>query len=41
MLGLFSPYEHAPLSDFNVNMAGGLAMLAFGGILLALARKRS
>jgi hypothetical protein len=41
MLGLFSPYERAPLTDSNVNLAGGVAMLAFGGVLLALARKRS
>ena len=40
LMGLFSPYEHARLSDSNVNLAGGVTMLAFGGVLLALARKR-
>jgi len=40
-LGLFSPNARAPLTDSNVNLAGGMAMLVFGGALLALARKRS
>jgi hypothetical protein len=41
VLGFFSPQARAPLTDTNVNLAGGAAMLVFGGVLLALARKRS
>ncbi len=39
MLGLFSPHERAPLQEININLAGGVMMVAFGGFLLALARK--
>ncbi len=38
-LGLFSPGVRAALTDVNVNLYSGLAMLTFGAILLALARR--
>ena len=41
LLGLVSPQARAPLTDTNVNLAGGVAMLVFGGVLLLLARNRS
>lgn len=30
---------HAPMTDANVDLYTGLAMLAFGGVLLALAHR--
>ena len=39
-LGLFAPASHAPLSEANVNLYSGAPMLAFGVILLLLARGR-
>jgi hypothetical protein len=36
--GVFSPSERAALTEANVNLYCGLAMLAFGGGMLALAR---
>ena len=38
-LGVFSPGERAALTDVNVNLYGGLVMLAFGATLLWLARR--
>jgi len=41
-LGVFDSGLHAALTDVNVNLYCGLAMLVFGGFMLALAyRKRS
>jgi hypothetical protein len=37
-MGIFSPSERAALTETNVNLYCGLAMLAFGGGMLALAR---
>lgn len=39
LAGIASPDIQAPLSDKNVNLWCGVAMLAFGGILLLLARR--
>jgi hypothetical protein len=39
-LGVFSPGLRASLTDLNVNLYCGLAMLAFGGVMLLLARTR-
>jgi hypothetical protein len=36
-VGLFSPESRAPLTDVNVNLYGGLVMIAFGAFMLALA----
>jgi hypothetical protein len=38
-LGLFAPDIRAELTDVNVNLYGGLAMLVFGSALLLLARR--
>jgi hypothetical protein len=40
-MGLFTPGLRASLTDLNVNLYCGIAMLAFGGVMLLLARKRS
>jgi len=40
-LGIFSPGLRAALTDLNVNLYCGIVMLAFGGVMLLLARKRS
>ena len=41
-LGLFDPSARAQLSNANVNLYAGIAMLLFGAFLLLLAfRKRS
>jgi hypothetical protein len=41
-LGVFSPSARAALTDANVNLYSGLAMLVFGAFLLILAfRKRA
>jgi uncharacterized membrane protein HdeD (DUF308 family) len=37
-MGLFTP-SRAALTEANVNLYAGAAMLVFGGILLALARR--
>jgi hypothetical protein len=37
--GLFAPGDAAPLQQGNVNLYSGLIMLAFGGILLGLAKR--
>jgi hypothetical protein len=37
--GVLQPGLRAPLSDINVNLYCGILMLAFGVILLALARR--
>ena len=38
-VGIFAPGTRAPLTEVNVNLYAGLAMLAFGGLLLLLARR--
>ena len=38
-MGLFSPGTRAELTDLNVNLYCGLALLAFGATLLLLARR--
>ena len=40
-LGLFAPSTRAPLTDVNVNLYSGFALLIFGGVLLWLARRHS
>ena len=39
VMGLFSPGVRAPLTDVNVNLYAGITMLAFGAVLLLLARR--
>jgi len=39
-MGVFFPSERAALTEANVNLYCGLVMLAFGGGMLALSRKR-
>ena len=39
-LGLFSPNARAHLTEANVNLYSGVPMLAFGAIMLLLARAR-
>jgi hypothetical protein len=36
-MGLISPDTRAPLLDVNINLYCGISMLAFGGLMLALA----
>jgi hypothetical protein len=38
-LGALSPTTKAALTDVNVNLYSGLAMLVFGSVLLVLARR--
>jgi hypothetical protein len=38
-VAVLSPGERAPLTTANVNMDVGLAMVAFGGFMLLLAKK--
>ncbi len=38
-VAFFDPGARAPLSQANVNLYVGLAMLAFGGVMLWLARR--
>jgi hypothetical protein len=40
-MGLLAPATRAPLTDVNVNLYCGLAMLVFGGISLWLSRRRT
>jgi len=40
-LGIFAPGTRAPLTDVNVNLYTGIAMLVFGGVMLWLARRRA
>jgi len=40
-LGVFSPGLRAALTALNVNLYCGMAMLAFGVLMLLIARKRS
>ena len=40
-LGIFAPGARAPLTTANVNLYSGLFLLAFGGVLLWLARRPS
>jgi hypothetical protein len=39
VLGLAHPDVHAALTEANVNLYSGLSMLAFGGVMLWLARR--
>jgi hypothetical protein len=39
--GIASPDARAPLTQVNINLYAGLFTLAFGGILLWLARRAS
>jgi hypothetical protein len=39
ILGVASPSTRAALTNANVNLYSGLAMLVFGGVLLLLARR--
>ena len=38
-MGVFAPATRAELTEANVNLYSGLAMLAFGAVLLALSRR--
>ena len=38
-MGVVAPDARAALTDANVNLYCGLSMLAFGGFMLALARR--
>jgi hypothetical protein len=38
-VGMFAPATRAPLTEVNVNLYAGFAMLIFGAILLLLARR--
>ncbi len=38
-MGVFAPGARAPLTDFNVNLYSGIAMLVFGLFLLLMARR--
>ena len=40
-LGVFSPGLRASLTAVNVNLYCGIGMLAFGVVMLLIARKRS
>ena len=40
-LGLIEPAARAPLTPVNINLDAGCVMLAFGAILLLLARRRA
>ena len=40
-LGVFSPGLRAALTGVNVNLYCGMGMLAFGVVMLLIARKRS
>ena len=39
-LGILEPDARAPLTPININLVAGGVMLAFGAILLLLARRR-
>ena len=41
LTGVFARDLRAPLTDVNVNLYAGIAMLVFGGILLWMARRAS
>jgi len=41
LLGVFSPGLRASLTEVNINLYCGIAMLAFGGVMLLWARTRS
>ena len=40
-MGVFAPETRAALTDANVNLYAGLAMLAFGAFLLIMAKRAS
>ncbi|HEY1242583.1 MAG TPA: hypothetical protein VGF16_18605 [Bryobacteraceae bacterium] len=39
LVGLVAPDTRAPLTEVNVNLYSGIAMLVFGLVLLLLARR--
>lgn len=39
LMGVVAPGMRAPLTEVNVNLYAGIAMLVFGGVLLLLARR--
>ncbi len=39
--GVVSPATRAPLTEINVNLYAGTVIVAFGGVLLWLARRAS
>ena len=39
LMGILAPGARAPLTEVNVNLYAGLAMLVFGVVLLLLARR--
>jgi hypothetical protein len=39
LMGVVAPGMRAPLTEVNVNLYAGIAMLVFGGALLLLARR--
>lgn len=39
LMGVVAPDIRAPLTDVNINLYAGIAMLVFGLILLLLARR--
>ncbi len=39
LMGVIAPNIRAPLTDVNINLYAGIAMLVFGLILLLLARR--
>jgi len=39
LMGIVAPGMRAPLTEANVNLYAGIAMLVFGGVLLLLARR--
>jgi len=40
-VGILSPGTRAPLTQVNVNLYAGLAMLVFGVVMLWLSRRRT
>jgi hypothetical protein len=38
-VGILFPGMRAPLTEANVNLYGGIAMLVFGGVMLWLGRR--
>ena len=40
-MGILAPGTRAPLTEANVNLYTGIAMLVFGGVMLWLARRRA
>ncbi len=40
-VGILFPGMRAPLTEANVNLYGGIAMLVFGGVMLWLGKRRA